>query len=276
MYRHTDKHILGVDIGGSHITAALVHGGRVAEQSLSRRKLDTKRSSAGSLLKDWIKTMQDAMSVLDGAALQGVGIAMPGPFDYVHGISRLEGLDKYESLYGINIKTVIINDLQLEEDIPVLFENDASCFGLGAGMMNENGAAENVLAITLGTGFGAAFIRQGGIVRGDGIPENGHLYNIPFKDGIAEDYISARWLISEYGKRAGTRSVRQVKELASLAIDGQDEQSKEVFGVYAANLATCLAHWLRSFKADRLVIGGSISRSACLFVPELKSILKKK
>jgi len=275
MYRHTDKLILGVDIGGSHITAALVHAGRVAEQSLSRRKLDTKRSSAGSLLKDWMQTMQDAMSAAEGAALQGIGIAMPGPFDYIHGISRLEGLDKYESLYGINIKTAIINALRLEEDVPVLFENDASCFGLGAGMRKENGAAENVLAITLGTGFGAAFIRQGRIVRGGGIPENGYLYNIPFKDGIAEDYISARWLLNEYSKRTGARSVRQVKELASLAIDGQDEQSKEVFGVYAANLATSLAHWLRSFKADRLVIGGNISKSACLFVPELKMILEK-
>jgi predicted NBD/HSP70 family sugar kinase/mannose-6-phosphate isomerase class I len=274
MCRHTDKHILGVDIGGSHVAAALVNAfGEIVEQSLCKRKLDAKTGNAGSLLKDWIQTMRDAMSKLNAARLQGVGIAMPGPFDYTQGISRLEGLDKYESLYGINIKAAIVSALQLEDSIPVLFENDASCFGLGAGILEKDLTIKNVLAITLGTGFGAAFIRQGKIMKqGSSIPENGYLYNIPFKEGIAEDYISARWLLNDYHKRAGVH-VRQVKELAALAIDENNEQSRAAFSLYGANLATCLAHWLRSFEADALIIGGNISKAACLFMPELKRTL---
>ena len=37
----------------------------------------------------------------------GIGIAIPGPFDYGNGISLIKDLEKYESLYGTNIKETL-------------------------------------------------------------------------------------------------------------------------------------------------------------------------
>lgn len=39
--------------------------------------------------------------------IRGVGMAIPGPFDYEHGISRMQGLNKYDAIYGIPLEPEI-------------------------------------------------------------------------------------------------------------------------------------------------------------------------
>jgi len=278
MFEQTDKLILGIDIGGSHVSSALVNAAdrRVLSDSLCKKKLNTREKSAKAILDQWLETIKNSLSNLNGNSLQGIGIAMPGPFDYINGISLLEGLDKYESLFGINIKTAIENGLNLEDGFSILFENDAACFALGECITGEGVPFEKVIAITLGTGFGASFIHQKRLVKeGKGIPDNGYLYNIPFKDGIAEDYISSRWLLKKYAELSGTKIV-DVKEIAASALDGKNDFGKDVFKIFGSNLAHCLAHWIKSFKADCLIIGGSISKSSELFLPALMEELRIK
>ena len=277
MCKHTDKVIIGVDIGGSHISSALVNaaGGSIIEATLYKQKIEAKAKSPAEILEQWVKTIRHTASKLNGAELKGIGIAMPGPFDYNNGVSLLNGVDKYESLYGVNIKSAIASQLQLSHHIPVLFENDAACFGLGEGITGEAAFYKNIIAITLGTGFGASFIRQKKIMQeGNGIPDHGYLYNVPFKEGIAEDYISSRWLLKEYFELSG-KEITEVKEIATLATVENDKWATEVFRLYGNNLAACLAHWLRSFKADCLVVGGSISNASHLFLNELTKALSE-
>jgi len=275
MCKHTNKVFIGVDIGGSHISAALVNAtdGLIIEDTLCKQKIEAKAKCPARILERWIQTIQQTVSKLNGAELKGIGIAMPGPFDYDKGISLLHGVDKYETLYGVNIKSAIASRLRLSHYIPVIFENDAACFGLGEGITGEATSYKNIIAITLGTGFGASFIRQKKIIQeGPGIPDHGYLYNIPFKEGIAEDYISSRWLLKKYGELSG-KELTEVKEIASLATVDNDKPAREVFRLYGNNLAACLAHWLRAFKADCLVIGGGISKASHLFLNELTNAL---
>jgi predicted NBD/HSP70 family sugar kinase/mannose-6-phosphate isomerase class I len=274
MFKHTDKVVLGVDIGGSHISSALVTycDGHVLEETVCKKKIDTKVAASKIIIDQWMENICDTILNLNGRDLKGIGIAMPGPFDYHNGISLLDGVNKYECLYGINIKAAIESRLDIHPGFPVLFENDAACFGLGEGITGEGSSFENVIAITLGTGFGASFIHQKKIMKeGAGVPDQGYLYNIPFKEGIAEDYISSSWLLKKYAELSG-KKINEVKEIAEAAQVG-DDAAKEVFGMYGNNLAACLAHWLRSFKADCLVIGGSISNASHWFLPELEKAL---
>src|SRR5664279_918666 len=107
MCKHTNKVFIGVDIGGSHISAALVNAadGSIIEDTLCNQKIEAKGNCAGRILEQWIQTIQQTASKQNGAELKGVGIAIPGPFDYNKGISLLRGVDKYETLYGVNIKS---------------------------------------------------------------------------------------------------------------------------------------------------------------------------
>jgi predicted NBD/HSP70 family sugar kinase/mannose-6-phosphate isomerase class I len=256
---------LGVDIGGTHITAALVRDGVLLPETLRRAAIDP-AGEAGTLLDDWGELINTVLS-LGGGTVKSIGLAMPGPFDYPNGISMITGLDKYESLYGLNIREGLRARLT-QKDLPICFENDAACFGLGEARTGSARDHKKIIAITLGTGLGACFIDSKNLVTtGTGVPANGYLYNIPFKDGIAEDAISARGLL----KACPAKDVRAIAEKAP-----KDAVAAKAFATLGTDLGLFLAPWLKAFEADALVIGGSISQSYALFVPAMQAAFQHK
>jgi glucokinase len=269
--------ILGVDIGGSHISSALTEPGEVTvlDHSFIRKRIKSSAKSPEIILNEWAEALQDSLKKIKGDVLQGIGIAMPGPFDYANGISLIKGVNKYNALYGINIKEALKNQLNIGFDLPIIFENDASCFGLGECIAGEAQGFKKVIAITLGTGLGACFIKENEIIQsGDGVPEGGYLYNCPFKNGIAEDYISSRWLMDEYFRITGESLT--VKDISDKARNNNDRKAIDIFLKLSENIAELLAPWIQSFGADCIVIGGSIAQSSNLFVPALTKALKNK
>jgi predicted NBD/HSP70 family sugar kinase/mannose-6-phosphate isomerase class I len=280
MYEHLNKlpeFFLGVDVGGSHISSALVsvEDGDVLEDSFCRNRVSSKSDTSQVIINQWVDVIKETMSKLNGGRLKGIGIAMPGPFDYKNGTCLIDGVDKYHALFGINIKSALRSQLDIT-DIPIVFENDASCFGIGEGLAEQAGSNKKIIAVTLGTGLGAAFIDNGQIVKdADGVPEGGVLYNIAFKDGLAEDYISTRGILKAYAEISGT-TLTEVKEIADRATVGKEAAAREVFTSFANNIADCLSPWIKSFKADCLVIGGRIAKSSHLFLPQLIEVLHQK
>ena len=173
------------------------------------------------------------------------------------------------------MRSIIREQLNLAGDFPLKFENDACCFGLGESLSAEVLPFKNIIAITLGTGFGATFIHNTTIQKnGEGIPPSGHLYNFPYLDGIAEDYISSAWLLNTYNKLSG-EAVTEVLQIAEKAITLQDKNAYMVFQEFGKHLAACLIPWIKSFRAECLVIGGSISKSSNLFISPLRAALLK-
>jgi predicted NBD/HSP70 family sugar kinase/mannose-6-phosphate isomerase class I len=256
---------LGVDIGGTHITAALVRDGALLPETLRRAAIDP-ADNAVTLLDDWAGLINAVLSLAAGT-VKSIGLAMPGPFDYPNGISMIRGLDKYESLYGLNIREGLRGRLT-QKDLPIAFENDAACFGLGEARTGSARGHKKIIAITLGTGFGACFIDNKNLVTtGAGVPANGYLYNIPFKDGIAEDAISARGLLKAYP----AKDVRAIAEKARI-----HEAAAKAFASFGGDLGLFLAPWLKAFEADALVIGGSISQSYALFAPTMQAAFQHK
>jgi predicted NBD/HSP70 family sugar kinase/mannose-6-phosphate isomerase class I len=276
MFKHSDKIILGIDIGGSHISSALVKPGAdasILEDSFIRKKIHSISGSSETILSEWVDTIHTSLDKLNGYVLQGIGIAMPGPFNYTDGISLIRGVNKYNSLYGINIKEALKNQLNIDYDLPVIFENDASCFGLGESISGQAKGFKKVIAITLGTGLGACFIEENKVLRdGTGVPKGGFLYNVPFKDGIAEDYISSRWVMETF--RGITGESLTVKEI-SVKAEANDREAINIFLRLSENIAELLTPWIKSFQADCLVIGGGIAQSSNVFLPLKKSLQDK-
>jgi predicted NBD/HSP70 family sugar kinase/mannose-6-phosphate isomerase class I len=274
MFKHTDKEVyLGADIGGSHITVALLNAElEVLPQTLQRYRVNA-QAHYETVTSQWLQALGTAIQLAGGTPLKGVGIAMPGPFDYARGISQIQGVDKYGQLYGLNIRQLMVNRLRLPAGVPVVFENDAACFALGETLHGKNGHARSI-AITLGTGFGAAFVAHNQVqVNGEGVPPGGVLFNTPYEEGIAEDYISTRGLLAAYRQVSG-RSLQHAGELAARALE-QEAEALLVFDRFGRHITRCLQPWIQQFKADSLVIGGSISRSAHLFVPVIQQQLQQ-
>src|SRR5258705_9549815 len=190
---------IGVDIGGTHISAALILNadGTCLEGTYVKGSVDP---SAGSknILDGWAKVINAVIARAGNLTIEAIGIAMPGSFDYDLGTSLIRGVSKYESLFGLNIREALLDRIRLK-DIHIFFGNDAGCFGLGEGKTGRSASHARVIAITLGTGIGASYLIDGRLAtNGDGVPSQGYLYNFPFLDGTAEDYFSARWLLARF------------------------------------------------------------------------------
>lgn len=269
-----DKNIaLGVDIGGSHISCGAVNllTGELLKDTLTERAVDNKAKS-DIILSVWTEVLSTVLAKLPGNSVKGIGFAMPGPFDYVKGICYIKGVAKYEELYGINIAESISSRLNVPENFPVRFMNDASSFAVGEAWIGSSRKAVNSMAITLGTGFGSAFISNRiPIVDGPVVPRLGCVYHLPYKNGIADDYFSTRGLMGRYKKLTGSE-LTGVKELSELA--SSDIKIVELFTDFGDELGLFLAPWLKDFHSEIVVIGGNISLAYKYFGSAFEKRLK--
>ena len=224
------------------------------------------------ILKGWKEAILQSAGQNKLNKLAGIGFAMPGPFDYRNGIALFDkNVKKFGNLYGINIRHELQKSLNLPLEFPIRFLNDAACFAVGETWLGEASKYKRILALTLGTGFGATFIASKLPVSGkDGVPENGYLYDVPFQEGIADDYFSTRWFVQEYLKRSGQR-ISGVKELSGKF--QTDETTQQMFAEFGTNLGKFLLPFVKNFNPDCVVLGGNISKSFSFFQKEIQAEL---
>jgi glucokinase len=265
---------IGADIGGSHISCAAVDlaTGKVLRETFSEKAVNN-QAQATEIISVWASCLMDVLTRIPAHDVKGIGFAMPGPFDYVNGICLIRGVAKYENLYGFNIADAIISSLDVSENFNARFMNDASSFAVGEAWAGKASKVKRSISITLGTGFGSAFIdNKIPVVDGPDVPKLGCVYHLPFKGNIADESFSTRWFIGSYKKITG-QEVKGVKELAELAL--KDKVVRDLFEEYGENMGAFLSPWINKFKAEMLVIGGNISNAYNLFGKILEERLKQ-
>lgn len=257
------NYVVGVDIGGSHITAGVIN---IEERilvpgSLVRKAVDP-HAAATAIINTWAETIQEAAVVLDGAPCY-IGIAMPGPFDYEQGISLIRGFNKYESLYGLNVKEMLGQQLGIPA-AAIKLKNDAAAFLQGEVLGGAAAGYHKAIGLTLGTGLGSA--------RMVGKDTVACAVNVsPLHNGMAEDYISIRWFLKRYEALTGEAPVN-VKYIADRV--GQEPLAAQVFSEFAANLAIVLKRFIAEEQPDVVILGGGIANAFGLFYPALQEQLK--
>lgn len=260
----SDSLILGADIGGSHITAGLVDISKrkVSKNSILRRKVDS-NGSVADIIQNWSSVIKE---IFQNAKIKPgkMGVAMPGPFNYEEGISYIKGLNKYEALYGLNIKELLSSAVGVESS-EIIFVNDAPCFLQGEVFVGSAKNYDHAIGITLGTGFGTAIFHHD-------LATDAELWQAPFKDSIAEHYFSTEWFLNQYRSKFN-KEVENVKELAVLAVN--DSKSLNIFEEFGKNLAIFLENVITQEKPQILICGGNISKAFNLFGPSLNHQLRK-
>jgi len=268
---------LGIDVGGSHISGAILNtqSGVLVDGSYQKATIDT-----NGTCNDFFEGFKNltgkiiSESGIDRKSINAVGVAMPGPFDYKNGISHIYGVQKHDALFGLTIK----HEFEKIVNLPVYFINDAESFAIGE---YSGGAAVNTsksIVLTLGTGFGSTFLVDGVAQyiesEDSGVPQNGYLYNIPFKDGIADDFFSTRWFVNQW-ETLNRGSIISVETIAGLAAKN-DADALKIFDSFADNFAAFIQPWITAFNADSLVLGGGIAKAAPYFLDTVSSKLKLK
>jgi len=269
-----DSIAIGVDIGGSHISCAAIDltSHRIISGTAAEQKINNK-ASAAEILEGWSAAIARTISDIEKQKLTGIGFAMPGPFDYPKGIALFEKVEKYENLYGINVSDELRKRLQLEPNVKIRYINDATAFAIAEAWIGKASSFDKVIALTLGTGFGSAFIDKGiPVLNEKNVPEMGCIWHIPYKEGIANDYFSTPWFTRNYLERTGI-VVQGVREIAGLAKN--DPFVLSLFKEYGSNMGEFLAPFVKMFDAKVLVIGGNITGAFDLFGAHLLNALEQ-
>lgn len=142
------------------------------------------------------------------------------------------------------------------------FLHDSTAFLLGEVYDGVLLGQENACCITLGTGLGFAFMRHGKVCVNEKRVPAFTLWNMPWRDGIAEDFVSTRSLQGLYGQKL------PVKDIATLAKQG-DPLAQDAFRITGQHLSDILRHILPQLGCEHLALGGQIAKSAELFQLDL-------
>jgi glucokinase len=239
-----------LEVGGSHVTAAVVASDTWAVNVVERADLESRKAAE-------IVLGQLAAAARKLPLANGLAVALPGPFDVATGIAWYRGQGKFDNLYGYNVGESLRDLLDLEQ---ILFMNDAEAFAVGEWTAGQVRGIDRCVGVTIGTGIGTAFLTEGWVVReGETVPPGGELYKTSYDGKPLEDWISARAILRAYFARTGQEEPEiGVKEIAERARGGAADARTvllEAFGV----LAAALAPWLERFGVTKLVLGGSIS-----------------
>ena len=255
--------VLGIYISGSHITTALVD--TVSNEILEKTYYRTKINSWGSrdhIISSWCDAIKKTAGAADLTKIK-MGIAMPGQFDYDNGICYIRGNKKYDALYGVNIKELLAQQLNSSPD-HIRMLNDAAAFLQGelrAGVIKNSGKA---IALTLGTGLGTA-VYSGGIVR------DAELWDSPFLDSKAENYISTKWFMGRYFEATGMNVVN-IKALNNLF--SESATVKSIFKDFTTNLGILIRQFVEKEQPEVIILGGDITIASSKFLPDLKKNLQ--
>ena len=186
------KRILALDVGGTAIKAA------VFENDVLVRRLEQEPSCSSGTLEQILGAFRH---LIDAAGkVDGIGIAMPGPFDMRNGKSAMT--EKFGALNGL-----CLPELLGRKDIR--FIQDATAFLCGELLRGKAGKFRRVGAITLGTGIGSVAAIDGKPLLNEELrPVAEHaLWKRPFKNGVVEDHISTKGILARYPEAGSVKEI---------------------------------------------------------------------
>ena len=255
------QNVVGIDIGGSHITMAQVDPEKreIIDSTYIREHVDSFEIRE-VIFSAWTSAVEKAISGLNKEELL-IGIAMPGPFDYEKGIALMQQ-GKFIDIYQLNVKEELAERLSISSG-QIYFVNDAAAFLEGevfGGCVQE---FKRIFGVTLGTGLGTTFYD------GDAATDE-DLWDSPFKDSICEDYLATRWFVNYYAELTG-EEISGTKEL----LDKPKEIQSKIFDTYADSFAEFIVKYVNHYNPEVLVIGGNIAKTYPYFEQRFNENLAK-
>jgi glucokinase len=255
-----------MDIGGTHVSAASVE---VETWRILRGQMFREPLNANGSADEILSTLVRCASRLATRPPSRWAIALPGPFDYELGIGRYDGVGKFDALLGFDLRTALTP--LLPGAVSISFHHDADAFLLGEWWAGAARGHRSAVGITLGTGVGSSFVREGHILRdGPGIPPEGRVDLLRYAGTPLEETVSRRAIRRAYVRATGESPPPDVREVAQRARQG-DNAAVDVFTQTFRALGTVLGPHLVEFEATVLVVGGSIAASWDLVAEPLRA-----
>jgi glucokinase len=224
--------------------------------------LPTNSNDTAEVVLESLAAGVDAALDVAGHDVAGLAIAICGPFDIDAGISQMQGVHKFEEIFGIDLR-LALRERSTVSGLPIRFARDAESAGTGEALAGAGAGVDRVLTITVGTGLGTCLTdhaRPVEFVDGFGV-EHLAMRDTPW-GGRGDDVLSAHGLAERLGV-----------DMADLRSAVEDPANAEVVSDHGARLGTFLSPVIAEFDAHLVVIGGGFSGSFDRFGPALQSTI---
>ena len=243
---------IGLDIGGTKISAGLVKDGKIIKRSL----VATPESDLESTV---VMAIVLAISDVWSDEAVGIGVGVPGLVDVESGI--VYDVHNIPPFTNVKLKDQLENAFH----IPVHVSNDANCFAAGVNHFGEGQTFRNFVGLTLGTGLGGGLIINNKLHEGIGSGA-GEFGYVPFRDGILEHYCSGQFFEKFFDCDG--------QDLFDRANKGEAE-ALEIFEAYGNNLGEAIKIVAHVLAPEAIILGGSISRSFTFFENSMWETIRK-
>lgn len=269
------QYTIGVDLGGTTITAGLVDESfKILAKKTCRTDLPQPEAVIEAKIADLCNQLLAGQNLTIENNIRWVGVGTPGS------VNSEKGVIDFNANFGYS-NWPLRDKLQALLNCPVFIENDANAAAYGEYVAGAAKGARYAVVITLGTGVGSGVIIDGKIFSGFNYAgaEIGHMVIqkdgrpcMCGRNGCWEKYASARsftedtraallshpknmmWKlidndIEKVSAKTAFEGMRQGDELATMLVDK-----------YIEYLACGLTNVINIFQPEIICIGGGISK----------------
>ena len=236
------KQIIGIDLGGTTIKGGLIEGQNLVKEEVA----DTRAPEGGEVT---LTVLKDIIRKLKTDKIHAIGIGVPSVVDRTQGI--VYHVQNIKDWNEVHLKQL----LEKEFNIPVHIDNDANCFAKGERIYGLGRDFENFVGITLGTGVGGGIIQKGNLLS-DANCGSGEFGEMPYLDGILEQYCGSFFFTNNYGT-TGYEVARKVGQ--------NDKKALEIMHEYGKHIAVLVKMIVLTVDPQAIIFGGAIAKSLPLF-----------
>ena len=267
-----------VDIGGTKIAVGMVDGdGKVLCKTESPTEAASGYDNALARIAEMLRhTAREA-----GEEISGIGIGCTGFVD--PGRGAIVDADFLPGWQGRSLA----EDLAREFQVSAALENDGDASALAEAAWGAGKAKSRLIYVTVGTGIGGGIILDGRLYRGSDMahPEIGHHVidtsgpecTCGYRgcwEALATGPAMASWYVENLrgaDRSAGALNSAQICELARQG----NELAKQAVQREAFYLGLGSANLINLFVPDVIVFGGSVMKSADLFLEAMREVIRR-
>jgi len=236
------RHILGVDLGGTNVRAALVRDQRLGDVSSVR----INPHGAAEEVLDQLCGLIDRTRSED---VDGIGIGVPSVVDVEKGV--VYDVQNIPSWREVHLKSI----LEDRCGVPVLVNNDANCFALGEKHFGKGVGCRSLIGLILGTGFAGGVIIDGRLYPGRNCGA-GEFGMIPYLESIYEHYCSGQFF-TRRGGQTGAEVFRRA--------EAGDREAGKTFAEFGHHLGEAVKTILYAYDPEAIILGGSVRKAFRFF-----------
>jgi len=285
----SESYAIGVDIGGTKISSALINSkGRI----VFRVEEPTTRGDTIDLMSQIAKLIQKGLdrSETSGLKIKGIGIACATLIEKLD--NKIDWETNIPQIQGSVLKTWLQENLSTS--LPILAVHDHVTPILGEQWVGAARGVKNAIYIILGTGIGSSILIEGKPYNGVGglagsigwMLLGPSFMDTVYDEGCFENFCSGtgitRRTIEEIRKGSKTILMDMVdnnidaitSELIFEATRKGDPLAIKIVKESAMYIGIVISNLISTLAPEIVIIGGGVGRSADLFIDSVMEIVK--